>query len=312
LRRHSAGTATPSRPSGAPSIRRPAAAVALRAPLVCVAVTTLLLIVGTTGASSPALVRGPNQFASGQVNGNVATVNWSGYADTGATFTNASGSWIQPAASCTANVSQLASFWVGIDGYSSQDPTVEQIGTDSDCTKGKRNATTNAPNGKGGGNGNGKGGGKGHKGGPSYYAWYEFYPQLPVFLSTTTYPVAAGNSMSAQVSASGSTFTLTLSDGSENPPWQFTTSQALSPVPQESSAEWMAEAPQSCAKGCGKAQLTDFATIDFSNASADGQAISSFTDEAITMEKRKGHVVRAAPSALQAGDTAFSITWEHS
>jgi len=249
------------------------------------------------------------------VNGASASANWSGYADTGATFTNVAGSWTEPTATCPSNTSQLAAFWVGIDGYSANDPSPVQIGTDSDCTKGKGNGkgSGNGPNNNGKGNGgNAKGGGKG-AGGPIYYAWYEFSPQPPVFLSTSSYPVAPGDSISGQVAASGSIFTLTLTDATQG--WGFSTNQNLAPMPAEASAEWIAESPQACAKkNCGNAQLADFGTLSFSGASANGQPIASpsFVEHAITMEKRKGKAVRALPSPVSIDGTAFNISWEHS
>ena len=104
--------------------------------------------------------------------------DWAGYAVTGTTFSNVAGSWTQPTATCPKNQVQQAAFWVGIDGYSASDPTVQQIGTDSDCTKGK-----------------GKKGG-----GPNYYAWYQLYPQSVVVLPTSSYPVTKGDAISASVS----------------------------------------------------------------------------------------------------------------
>jgi Peptidase A4 family len=65
---------------------------------------------------------------------------------------------------------QYASFWVGIDGYSTG--TVEQIGTDSDCSNGS----------------------------PSYYAWYEFYPKYPYIIPIQ---IKVGDIISAEVSYSG-------------------------------------------------------------------------------------------------------------
>ena len=64
------------------------------------------------------------------------------------------GSWTQPAATCTGTKASQSAFWVGIDGYASSDPTVQQIGTDADCTKG----TTKVPS------------------VAVYYAWYELFP----------------------------------------------------------------------------------------------------------------------------------------
>jgi hypothetical protein len=45
------------------------------------------------------------------------------------------GSWLVPTATCDGRPQNSgASFWVGIDGYTSA--TVEQTRTDSDCSKG--------------------------------------------------------------------------------------------------------------------------------------------------------------------------------
>lgn len=86
--------------------------------------------------------------------------NWSGYAVTGASFTQARGSWTVPAVDCTAVPDSSASFWVGIDGWDND--TVEQTGTDSDC-----NGET-----------------------PVYYAWYEFVPAGGGLLQACRYPPA--------------------------------------------------------------------------------------------------------------------------
>ena len=82
------------------------------------------------------------------------SLDWAGYAVTGAVVTTVSGSWVQPAATCPGTKATESAFWVGIDGFAATDPTVQQIGTDSDCIKGSKKKP----------------------GGPSYYAWYEMYP----------------------------------------------------------------------------------------------------------------------------------------
>src|SRR5271165_3522741 len=93
----------------------------------------------------PALIRHTHE------DGTAVSTNWSGYAVTGAngSVTSVTGSWVVPPATCTeaGGSKAYASFWVGIDGWNSS--SVEQTGTDSDCSSGK----------------------------PLYYAWYEFYPQ---------------------------------------------------------------------------------------------------------------------------------------
>ena len=115
---------------------------------------------------------------------NVASENWAGYAATGAagSFTSVSSSWPQPAVGCGATAT-FSSFWVGLDGDGT--PTVEQTGTEADCTHGAA----------------------------SYQGWYEIFPNAPVFLPN---PVQPGDAMSASVVSSGSgTFTLTLSDATQ-------------------------------------------------------------------------------------------------
>jgi hypothetical protein len=62
----------------------------------------------------------------------VDSENWSGYAVTGASFTQAMGSWVVPTANCSKSPASrssnvYSSFWVGLDGYTSS--TVEQIPT---------------------------------------------------------------------------------------------------------------------------------------------------------------------------------------
>ena len=61
----------------------------------------------------------------------VQSGNWSGYADTSTTFSTVTGSWTEPSVTCSGRTTQLAAFWVGIDGYSSS--SVEQDGTLAEC-----------------------------------------------------------------------------------------------------------------------------------------------------------------------------------
>jgi Peptidase A4 family len=72
----------------------------------------------------------------------------------------------------TGSATAYSSFWVGIDGFNAG--TVEQIGTDSDISRGS----------------------------PLYYAWFEFYPS-PMY-QITSLSVRPGDVMSATVTYSGS------------------------------------------------------------------------------------------------------------
>lgn len=204
---------------------------------------------------------------------NSTSSNWSGYANTGGTFTDVKGSWTQPAASCSGGQTAYSSFWVGIDGDTTN--SVEQTGTDADCSSGS----------------------------PVYYAWYEMYPKYPVNLSYTVKP---GDSITAEVKVSGSgKFTLTISDSTQH--WSYSTNQS-SRKAKLGSAEWIAEAPSSSS---GVLPLANFGSVSFTNCTANGVSISSNPNpDAITMAS--GGTTKAVPSGLGGGGTSFSVTWKHS
>jgi hypothetical protein len=218
-----------------------------------------------------------------------ASVNWAGYAVTGTTFSSVSGSWIQPRATCKKNANQQNATWVGIDGFASTDRTVEQIGTDGDCVKVRGR----------------------HTGTPSYYAWFEMFPAATVFLPTSLYPVSPGDALSASVSVSGSTYTLSLTDALK---WTAVVKQTPSSPPQNSSAEWITEAPTQCGgAGCAVLQLANFGSLGFTGALANGQPISSpsFISTQINMTNKNGKKPKALTSPLGPGGTSFTVTWIH-
>jgi len=196
------------------------------------------------------------------------STNWAGYSATGGTFTSVSATWKQPAATCTS-ATAYSSFWVGLDGDGTN--TVEQIGTDADCSGGK----------------------------PVYYAWYEMYPKFPVNLSLTINP---GDTVSAKVTTDGNgTFTLSIKDTTTG--GSFTTTQRLRRA-KLGSAEVIAEAPSSG----GVLPLANFGTVGFSAATVNGQPIGSFNPDRIDMVS--GTTTKATTSALSGG-TAFSVKWNH-
>jgi Peptidase A4 family len=242
------------------------------------AVTALAAAV--LAAAGPAFAAGPISDRHKTGRGDSASTNWSGYAAYNATFSHAEGDWTVPAANCSAVRGQqatIAAAWVGIDGFLSN--TVEQGGTDTDCI-GKT---------------------------PFYIAWYEFFPDRPVFLDQSTHPVEAGDHMHAEVSVSGTTATITLQNLSRS--WTLTPPPSMSSSSFAfSSAEWILEAPSN--------KLTNFGTVNFTNAAATGGgttngAIDDFTNDRITMVTRNGRTTRATPSSLSGGGTAFSVTFNH-
>ncbi|HLW00229.1 MAG TPA: G1 family glutamic endopeptidase [Ktedonobacterales bacterium] len=204
---------------------------------------------------------------------NSTSSNWSGYATTGTTYSDVKGSWVEPTVTCSRRQTAYSSFWVGIDGDGTN--SVEQTGTDSDCSRGR----------------------------PTYYAWYEMYPAFPVNLSN---PVSPGDSFTAEVKYNGgSSFTLTIKDNTKG--WTFTTNQSLS-NPALGSAEWIAEAPSSSS---GVLPLANFGTVNFTSCTANGVSISSNPNpDEIVMETSNG-TVKAQPSGLSGGNS-FSVTWHHS
>ena len=201
--------------------------------------------------------------------GSTTSTNWSGYVLTGGTgaFSSVSSSWTEPAASCSSGT-QYAAFWVGLDGYNSN--SVEQTGTDSDCSGGT----------------------------PDYYGWYEMYPADPVYF---TNPVAPGDSLSASVTVSGTSYTLTLTDSTQG--WTQTENESGSYA--DSSAEVITEAPSSAQ---GPLPLADFGTIGYSASAANGASFSAQDPTSITMVAGTGDELDST-SALD-GSGGFSNTWQ--
>jgi hypothetical protein len=223
---------------------------------------------------------------------NIKSSNWSGYAvaDLSSPVTDVTASWTVPSVtSCPLTGNQYASFWVGIDGFSSN--TVEQIGTDSDCQNGQE----------------------------VYYAWYEFYPHFSYNINL--FSITPGDRMSAKVTADAKgNFTLTITDESLlRVPNSFTISKKI-PSAARSSAEWIAEAPSS---GGGVLPLADFATVSYGldytgiantcNATiGTAGAIGSFPAANvynIVMEDSNSTTKKAVPSQLSSDSSSFSINW---
>jgi len=300
---------------GLPAVAAPVLSTAAASPAAAASVAA-----GSSGLPTPGLYHQPIIGkvvlpSLGQVLGhgvryatNVQSQNWSGYADNQDTYNSVAASWIQPAVNCSAGGgggggilnsllggkglgnllgpgSSAASFWVGLDGYSSN--SVEQLGADSDC-----NGTT-----------------------PTYYAWWEMFPNPSQVLSSS-YPVHPGDQMTAWVASNGSgtTFFLALKDATAG--WFFDTTQNASPGFGRSSAEVVAEAPSSCnILFCRELPLSDFGQVGFGNAdlidnSGNNGSLASFNANAITMTA--GNKTLAVPSNLSADGRSFSVSWQNS
>lgn len=210
--------------------------------------------------------------------GAASSLNWSGYAVTGAngSVADVRGSWIVPSVVCDSGT-EYSSFWVGIDGFNSN--TVEQIGTDSDC----------------------------HSGVPAYYAWFEFYPH-PMF-TINTLSVKPGDHMSAHVQYGHRQFTVTITNDTTGQ--SFSTSARVNSA-QRSSAEWVAEAPSSAG---GILPLANFRTVTYSGdtATVNGTtgaigALGTANVYTVTMVDNSGNA-KAVPSMLASDNSSFSVQW---
>jgi hypothetical protein len=227
----------------------------------------LTVVPATAQAAAP----GSHAPAPDHKVGHSSSTNWSGYAVTGAgPYTSVSASWTQPAVDCSKTPTAYSSFWVGLDGDTTN--TVEQTGTEADCSSGS----------------------------PVYYGWYEMYPKFPVNYSN---PVSPGDSMSASVTYLGSgQFRLILSDTSRG--WTQTTQARLN-HPKLGSAEVIAEAPSGSG---GVLPLADFGTANFSGAKVDGSSMASLSGlDPITMVS-SSEAIEAKPSSMSSSGS-FSDTW---
>lgn len=206
----------------------------------------------------------------------VQSTNWSGYADTGSSFSKVAASWKEPSAACSSNTTSLAAFWVGIDGYSSN--SVEQDGTIIEC----------------------------YRRAAYQYTWWEMYPANAIQVVGST--LAAGDSITASVVRSGTSYTLSITDSTHSAD-SFTTTQSCSNC-ANTSAEWIAEAPSGSS---GVYPLARFSTwTDSGSTVTEGSTsgvISSFTDDEITMVDSSG-AVKAQPGALNGAGNGFAVTWE--
>ena len=163
---------------------------------------------------------------------------------------------------------------------------MEQLGTDSDCDSGT----------------------------PSYYAWYEMYPNPSVTLPSQ-YPVQPGDQMTALVAANsaGTSFTLMIKDATAG--WTFSTTQTGSGFAR-SSVEVIAEAPSSCSLlFCSEVPLADFGQINYSGSSVISSAgtngsLATFKANEITMANNG--TTLATPSGLSADGSSFSVAWNAS
>ncbi len=200
--------------------------------------------------------------------------NWSGYAATGGSYTQVSGTWTVPQFNAD-NSGGIDAAWVGIGGVRSRD--LIQAGTQQTVSGSGRT---------------------------QYEAWIEMLPRAsrPVPLQ-----VHGGDSVTVNISEQSPNqwqiqFTNNTTGQTYNTMQQYTSSH--------SSAEWVEEAP-SGGRGGGVLPLDNFGSIQFSNGSTtnNGQSVSiqAAGARAITMIG-DGDQQLAVPSALGADGASFTVS----
>jgi hypothetical protein len=214
---------------------------------------TIHLIRPAMHGTAPMAVRGRPANA-------VRSQNWSGYAAHGATYRKISASWVEPTGHCTGS-GTFSSFWVGLDGFTSQ--TVEQTGSEVDCSAGRA----------------------------MYFAWFEMFPAPPVNFGN---PVHPGDHLTGSVAFTGSGhYTLVLTDATQG--WSRTVHKTRNGA-KNSSAEVIAEAPSAGTI----LPLTNFGTAHFSNAAVNGAAMGNAKPTKIIMVNGSGRA-KDSVSALSGG-----------
>jgi hypothetical protein len=277
-----------------PHRHRPRRAVRLAGPV------RLLVLLGLAallaGGASPA----PADAAT--ITG--TSTNWAGYVvrRTGVTFRDVSASWVVPVVDCRSGRSTSSANWVGIGGYASMSPALEQVGTESDCSA---------------------------SGQPKYSSWFEIVPAVASSAHLTVHP---GDTVSARVTVHGKRVRLRLSNTTRGTSSSKTVNASAVDL---TSAEWIVEAPSICvgtsaaAARCMQTELSNFGTTSFSSASATSTtghtgtvADSAWTTIALTLRGagaggRGGHgpwggfarasAAGATPAAPSADGSVFSV-----
>jgi hypothetical protein len=215
----------------------------------------------------------------------ITSGNWSGYADYSSTknaFSAVSGDWTEPTATCTGSGLSLAAFWVGIDGISNADPTVQQDGTIIEC-----------------------------EGTSALYAdWWETYPGNAVQIENVIDP---GDHIAASVKYASNGYTMAVTDSTHSGASFSVTEPCGASTCENESAEWIAEAP--CCKSANHVyNLSDFTKWKLTSAATTYEGTSgpitiAPTGDEITMVDSSDRDM-AVPGALKSGNTAFKVKWE--
>jgi hypothetical protein len=268
------------------------------------AVTLVALVASVAAGSSNA--QPTRSFTANAAISPQISSNWSGYsvlspdgAATPVAFTDVTGTWVQPKATCSVGRISSSAFWVGIGGYDPNSNSLEQLGTAADCD-GNTSLVSN-------------------------YAWWELVPAGSVRIPLK---IKAGDTITAAVLVNGQKITFSLRDVTRKTRFSkvLNTQQPL----DTSSAEWIAEAPSDCGTfgRCTVVPLTNFGSVTFSKIAATGNDHGgTLTDtnwtatpiELIADDGQSGFFGRstdplqgvgAVPGDISADGRGFSVSWQ--
>ena len=194
--------------------------------------------------------------------------NWSGYIDSGSTFTAVSASWVVPAVQ-PSTPSLASGTWIGIDGFNNN--SLIQTGTAQETAGGTA----------------------------IYYDWYELLPSAPINLGS----VAPGDVMNASiVETSAGNWAITITDatsGQENGiDVQYSNPQT--------SAEWIEEAPTSDTGQ--QTSLANFGSVHFSAISETSANPGSVTQTPVDMVNGNGNIIATPGPVSNSGFTITDVT----
>jgi hypothetical protein len=204
---------------------------------------------------------------------------WSGYVDTSRVkFTEVSGSWVQPKATCGTALSYDV-FWVGFDRF--PQAQAERAGSGSICQGGS----------------------------PTYFTWWQNPGGFATFVAEGVKP---GDHIAASVTRSGTSYVLKVTDSTTAGNNFSTTQVCAAAVCKDVGVEWIAERPDNPLNGAIY-PFTKFGTWTVTNATVKAGTttgtISSFPDSEMTMVNSSRKVL-AQPGALNSSGTSFKVTWK--
>ena len=266
------------------------------------AVAGLVALAALAAGAAPAGPSTGRVFATRVGSDAQVSSNWAGYALTGTnpdttpvTYTNVTGTWVQPKVTCAAGESYSA-FWVGLGGFAADSQALEQIGTESNCTASGRAV---------------------------YAAWYEIVPapSIPIRMK-----IRPGDRITTAVLVQGTQVILQITNRTTH---VRVTKRVTVAAPDLTSAEWIAEAPSECTSSglCQTLPLANFGAVAFTSSAATGGGhAGTINDPAWTatpIELSEGHqggidtlvpqprgsASGAVPSALSADGRTFGVVW---